>query len=102
MTTYAKLKDGSWGIRGSGLTPGASVTVTKRDGSTKTETVGAVLWTAPDGSVALASIAARTGNRGGYRRNSGGGGGCHTDGNCSSVCNPSTCPCGDGSWFRCC
>lgn len=28
--------------------------------------------------------------------------GCHTDGNCSSVCRPATCPCGDGGWFRCC
>ena len=28
---------------------------------------------------------------------------CHTDGNCSSVCSPQTCPCGDGGgWFRCC
>lgn len=30
-------------------------------------------------------------------------GGCHTGGNCSSLCNPSTCPCGDGgSWYTCC
>jgi hypothetical protein len=36
------------------------------------------------------------------RRRSYYGGGCHTDGNCSSMCNPSSCPCGDGGWFRCC
>lgn len=41
MITYAKLQDGSWGIRSkTQLTPGMSVVVTKRDGSTKNETVG--------------------------------------------------------------
>lgn len=49
MATYTKLKDGSWGVRAQGkVTVGASVTVTKKDGSTKVETVKAVLWTGPD------------------------------------------------------
>lgn len=50
MATYTKLRDGSWGIKGTGLTPGARVTVTKRDGETKEETVRAILWTGPDGT----------------------------------------------------
>ena len=47
--TYTKLNNGDWGIRVSGdITTGASVTVTKRDGSTKTEIVGKVVWTGKD------------------------------------------------------
>lgn len=57
--TYTKLRDGSWGIRGARLTAGASVTVTKRDGTAKVETVGRILWTGPDGTC-LATITAST------------------------------------------
>lgn len=43
MATYTKLSSGSWGIRLTGSetvpVPGTSITVTKRDGSSKTETV---------------------------------------------------------------
>lgn len=44
--TYTKLKNGDWGIRVTGAKPreGAVVTVTKKDGSTKVETVRRVLW----------------------------------------------------------
>jgi hypothetical protein len=44
--TYAKLKSGNWGVRVQGGTPavGESVTVTKRDGTSKTETVAAVVY----------------------------------------------------------
>jgi hypothetical protein len=43
--TYTKLKDGSWGVRVQGAaSAGAVVTVTKKDGSTKQETVSRVLW----------------------------------------------------------
>lgn len=55
MNTYTKLKDGSWGIRGTNLVPGTSITVTKKSGETKQETVGNILWTG-DG-VSLATIA---------------------------------------------
>jgi hypothetical protein len=45
MVTYTKLKNGSWGIRAtSSVAPGQSVDVAKKDGTTKTETVRAVLW----------------------------------------------------------
>lgn len=45
-TTYGRLDDGTWGLRVEGAVPevGASLTVTKKDGSTKTEVVGAILW----------------------------------------------------------
>ncbi len=43
--TYTKLKSGSWGIRSTeALREGASITVTKKDGSTKLETVGKIVW----------------------------------------------------------
>ena len=45
MATYAKLKNGDWGVRVQGVTTvGATVQVTKRDGSSKTETIAKVLW----------------------------------------------------------
>lgn len=78
MTTYTKLKDGSWGIRSTvKLTKGGQVSVTKKDGSIKTETVKAILWTG-DG-ITLASIGSNGhgGRQYGRRR-------CITDGNCSS------------------
>jgi hypothetical protein len=58
--TYAKLKDGSWGIRadGTALTVGQIVTVTKKSGETKSETVARVLWTG-DG-ITLAAIVPST------------------------------------------
>ncbi len=53
--TYTKLNDGSWGIRVSGpVKVGDFLTVSKRDGSAKQETVKAVLWTKD--SVSLCSV----------------------------------------------
>lgn len=45
--TYTKLKSGDWGLRveGGDVKAGQSITVTKKDGDTKTETVAGVLWT---------------------------------------------------------
>jgi hypothetical protein len=54
--TFTKLRDGSWGLRGLGLVAGTTVTVTKRSGQTKRETVGRVMWTGDDG-LSIASIA---------------------------------------------
>ena len=56
---FKKLVNGDWGLRGPAgeVTPGARVQVLKRDGSTKTVTVGRVL-DGPDGDgVAVTSIA---------------------------------------------
>jgi len=55
--TYTKLKSGAWGLRIVGnirVQSGDRVTVSKKDGSRKEETVGAVLWSG-DG-VMLCSI----------------------------------------------
>jgi hypothetical protein len=56
---YARLRDGSWGIRADGvkIEPGRTVTVRKRDGTEQAETVGRVVWSG-DG-VTLASLVAR-------------------------------------------
>lgn len=56
-TTFAKLNTGDWGIRGKGLIEGAPATVTKRDGTSKSVTVGRIVSTGADGMV-LATIAA--------------------------------------------
>lgn len=54
--TYAKLRSGDWGIRSTAaLRAGDSIAVTKRDGSTKTETVAKIVFTG--GGVTLAAIA---------------------------------------------
>lgn len=43
--TYSKLRSGDWGIRSTTeLQPGQSVTVVKRDGGKKTETVDKLVW----------------------------------------------------------
>ena len=53
--TYTKLRNGQWGIRVPGTVgAGQTITVTKRDGSTSTETVDRVLWSG-DG-VSLCSV----------------------------------------------
>lgn len=55
--TYTKLKDGTWGVRVNGtITAGATATVTKKSGETKTEKIGRVLWTG--NGVSLCSVAA--------------------------------------------
>lgn len=44
-TTYAKLQNGSWGLRSTGaIAPGQQVQVSTRDGRVKTETVGRIVW----------------------------------------------------------
>lgn len=54
-TTYAKLKSGEWGLRVQGAaSEGAMVTVTKRDGSTKVERIGKVIWRG--GGITLCAI----------------------------------------------
>lgn len=98
---YTKLKDGSWGLRGPGLTEGTSVRVTKRSGQTKTETVGHVVW--KGNGVSVARIASRNGSsssrRAYSRRSSAGaygaeycGGTCPVNGH---RCGPAAGPCHD-------
>lgn len=44
--TYAKLTSGKWGVRVTGAvpSPGTTVVVTKKDGSTRTEVIEKVVW----------------------------------------------------------
>lgn len=55
-TTYTRLKTGDWGLRvcGDAPAPGTTLTVEKKDGSRKQETVERVIWTG--NGVALCSI----------------------------------------------
>jgi hypothetical protein len=73
--TFTKLKDGSWGLRVAGeVAAGDEVTVSKRDGSSETKSVGRVLWTGS--GVALCTIADSGARRSGtmrYRGQSRGG-----------------------------
>jgi hypothetical protein len=89
MTTYTKLRDGSWGIKVQGTaSAGQTVTVTKRDGSSKAETVARVLW-AGDG-VAICSVAnkgASSGRSGYSGRRSGGRYECEE---CGDMVSPGT------------
>lgn len=65
--TFAKLKDGAWGLRvkvgqGESVSMGEVVTVEKADGSTTEARVGRILWSGddrddPNGKVALCAIA---------------------------------------------
>jgi hypothetical protein len=55
MNSYTKLRDGSWGVRGSEVAEGATIEVKKQSGEVKMETVGRVLWKG-DG-VAIGTIA---------------------------------------------
>jgi hypothetical protein len=50
MTTYTKLRSGSWGVRivGSTPTPGTAVNVSKKDGTVKQETIAKVVWSGLD------------------------------------------------------
>lgn len=76
--TYTQLRDGSWGIRVPGTArENESVTVTKKDGTTKTETVARILWSGRDSksgqTVSLCAIA----------RSSNGSSGSHGTGRCA-------------------
>jgi len=46
QATYTKLRSGAWGVKLTGIagTVPATVTVTKRDGSTKVERIADVVW----------------------------------------------------------
>jgi hypothetical protein len=43
--TYTKLRDGSWGVRSTEeVRPGQVVTVIKKSGDTKVETIKTIIW----------------------------------------------------------
>lgn len=80
--SYTKLKSGAWGVRVEGtVSDGQSITVTKKDGSSKSETIEKVLWTG--NGVSLCAIKQTNGgsaNHSGHRL-----GVCV---NCGASCNP--------------
>ena len=65
--TYTKLKDGSWGVRVEGITkPEGNITVTKKDGTSKEETIKTVVWSG--NGVYLCSIVPTSNARPSYVR----------------------------------
>lgn len=71
MASYTKLKSGEWGVRVEGTAKaGQSVTVRKKDGTSKQETILRVVWTG--NGISLCAIAQRqpatSGRSGGYSR----------------------------------
>lgn len=48
-TTFTKLRDGSWGLRGHDLVVGEWVTVEKKNGRSSRMVVGALVWKGSDG-----------------------------------------------------
>jgi hypothetical protein len=66
--TYMKLRSGDWGLRGYNLKEHSTVQVKKKDGTSKTETVGKVVWRGDDG-LTFAAIGK------GHSPNESGGGG---------------------------
>jgi len=102
MAQYRKTKKGDWVVFGptSEVKPGR-VTVTKKNGSTKTEVVDTVGKSFDVNGVPHCYGYIQEKPQRSYSRY-GGSSRCHTDGNCSSMCNPNSCPCGTGGWFRCC
>jgi len=96
FATFKKLKDGSWGARvpaGMSVSPGATVTIKKADGSTKTETVGKILFTCDDGAKICTIAVAPKSSGGSYSRGYGysRSRGCKTGGNCSSFGSGRSC-----------
>lgn len=69
MTTYTKLRDGSWGVKGKGLVAGSNITVTKKSGESKVETIDHILWTGTDGSQLASIRQTERSNRKQYSRN---------------------------------
>jgi len=55
-TTYTKLRTGAWGVRSTDrLTVGQTVTVERRDGSRKSETIAQIVWRGE--GITLAAVA---------------------------------------------
>lgn len=55
-TTFKKMRNGRWGLQGKNLTPGATATVTKRNGETTEVVVGKVLFQDTKNGFTLAYI----------------------------------------------
>jgi|SRR5690606_30005325 len=74
MTTWTRLKNGDWGLRGSPqvIKPGREVVVMKKNGERQMVTVGKVVWS--DAKTANATVAGQQSQKqeyNGYRRSGG-------------------------------
>lgn len=70
--TYAKLQSGAWGVRIQGQAKaGQEVTVTKRSGETKRETIAKVVWSGNGISLCAIGTATRANNASGTCDNCG-------------------------------
>ena len=84
--TFTKI-NGEWGIRGTGLSVGQSVTVTKRNGKTSTVTVAAIVSDSAMGQLAtIESARSSRGSSRGYRSTRSGG--MCEDAPCCGCCGP--------------
>jgi len=108
--TPTRIRTGEWGALVQGrdaVKYGDVVTITTRSGQSWDAVVQEVVYTGPgkwsdDEVTVVVAGKIRRYDTPTTSRRSHVGGGCHTDGECSSMCSPKTCPCGDGGWFRCC
>ena len=94
MTTYTKLKSGDWGLKISdtSVKSGDQVTVRKRSGETKTETVGNIIWKNDEQMITSIKRAQR-------KRS---GCGCDEEGCCRPRCQcDPTCNCRGGNIYNC-
>jgi hypothetical protein len=72
MCTYAKLRDGSWGVKVPGkATAGQTVTVEKKSGERRTERIARVLWSGDGVSLCSIAVVAKSASYGGRNRQSG-------------------------------
>jgi len=58
--SYTRLRNGAWGLRVQGETPvqGTRISVTKKDGSSKEETIYRIIWTGMDSNGQAVSLVA--------------------------------------------
>ena len=58
--SYTRLRNGAWGLRVQGETPiqGDQISVTKKDGSTKEETIYRIIWSGADSNGEAVSLCA--------------------------------------------
>ncbi|MGH9440200.1 MAG: hypothetical protein ACRD22_20605 [Terriglobia bacterium] len=90
MTTWHKLKNGTWGIRADGvLTPRQQITVTAKSGRTETVTVERVLWHGNGISLCAVVAKPRANRHQNYHRR------CASCGHTEDECSEMDCVCGD-------
>ena len=93
-TTFTKLRNGSWGVKGYDLRGGSVVYVTKRSGEIQAVTVDRVMWSDHTGLAIASIVSDRPASARRSTRRS-----CPTGGNCSSFGNGRSCGAPDCDGF---